>query len=183
MPTFASSWRATASKARPVTNSETVNPMPAIAEIPTRCRRVVPAGKTARPRRSARKLKDDTPTTLPTTRPKATPRVMPEVMALESDSPLMSTPALARANTGMITKPVTGWSRCSIREATETDSFRRNFASLRSSASSWSNSIGGITALSSRGLAGARRPMATPAMVVWTPDLNMAYQRTDPSRM
>ena len=83
----------------------------------------------------------------------------------------------------MMMNPVMGWSFCSSRAATETDSFILNWASRRLSASSDPTSMGAISPDWMRAPAGARSPMITPAIVACTPERNMAYQSTDPNTM
>jgi hypothetical protein len=70
------------------------------------------------------------PTALPTTRPAMMPKTSGDRTAVESRSPLKSTPALASAKRGTITKLVHGWSACCNRSLGESDIVMRRAASL-----------------------------------------------------
>jgi hypothetical protein len=61
------------------------------------------------------------PTSLPSTSPATTPRVTGELAAVRSVSPVSGTPALARANTGTMTKLVHGCQSCCSRSLADTD--------------------------------------------------------------
>ncbi len=57
---------------------------------------------------------------MPSSLPPTIPRVMGEDAALATTSPLISTPALASANSRTITRLVHGWNRCCSRSLGET---------------------------------------------------------------
>ena len=148
------------SKARLVTKSATVKPIPARTPVPHIWPQVTPRGMDASPDRTAAKAKRVIPTGLPMSRPRAT--ASPTCMAVPSPRVDASrwTPALARANSGM------------IRKATHRSS--RSFARI-----SWARSMTGRG--STRGRAGVRKPRATPATVACTPDFSIASHTRDPS--
>jgi hypothetical protein len=90
---------------------ETVKPMPATVATPISDVHGTVSGKCPSPRRVASQLAPVMPTSLPTTRPQTIPIVMGDETARPSTPPPRSTPAFASANSGTITKLVTGWKR------------------------------------------------------------------------
>ena len=65
---------------------ETVNPIPEIAEIPNTWRKFEPFGNLETLKRTAAKVKNDTPTIFPTTNPATTPLVTPDDAASDKES-------------------------------------------------------------------------------------------------
>ena len=101
-------------------------------------------------------------------------------------------PALARAKIGSTTKLDHGCRPCSTRSSGEIAS-RESQLSRRQTPASASGSSGvssvasavriasALTVLGSwKGRTGVSRPMATPAMVAWTPDSKVANQTASP---
>src|SRR6185312_15848632 len=107
-PTFA--WSSSGPwNARFAMSSATVKPTPAIVPLPSTAAQ--PTGGRIRPRDSTvtAHAVNTTPSGLPTTYPTNTPSVTGAVNAVASTSPDSTTPALASANSGTITKLVHGW--------------------------------------------------------------------------
>ena len=99
MPSFAESWRKPGSNARLDTNRAIVKPMPASIPPPRRVPQEYPEGLFEMPIFTARKEKMKMPIGFPTIKAIAT------AIKTETSIPppsLISTPALARAKTGII---------------------------------------------------------------------------------
>ena len=136
---LASAWAVASSKASPVMNSDTVKPMPATAPSPTMCPHRAPSGSRAIRSRTATHEKAATPTSLPTTRPAKTPVKTAEGLV---SAPLpSSTPALARANNGTMTRLVHGCNASIKRSHAETE-LRIVHAAMRTSDASRSSRFG-----------------------------------------
>ena len=91
-------------------SKETVKPMPATMPPPA----IVGQLSARRPSRSRRASVAEAriPSGLPTTYAATMPSVIGDVNARLSSDPFRWMPALARANSGTITKLVQGWSAC-----------------------------------------------------------------------
>ena len=186
MPILAWSVTSVDPNARLVMNSDTVKPMPATPPMPAILGQVAPCGSSHNPRRTASHVKDATPASLPSTRPSTMPTVTGDRRASPRAPGDSSTPALASANTGTMTKLVHGRSSSPIRSATDTRSRTSNKARRADAASSdpserdrWRSGLGPVRPISGR--AGANMPITTPAMVAWIPDSNSASQNTTPT--
>ena len=155
MPIFATSvssgW---SSNASPAMNSDTVKPIPPSAATPGSCRRVIPSGSAPAPLRSAATVVPAMPASLPTTRPATIAQASVLVSASPRMPPRKLTPAFASANSGTTTNALTGCRACS-----------------RSRSSSRPPTFP----------VGVSRPSATPAIVAWTPDSNVASQAKSPT--
>src|SRR5687768_8062350 len=99
MPTFAASYNAVSPSARPPTNNDMVNPMPASQAAPKIARHDVPAGNSAQPSFTAIQLNSITPAGLPMSNPATTPSA---TRSASAPTPARATPALAKANNGMM---------------------------------------------------------------------------------
>ena len=126
------------------------------------------------------------PTNLPTTRPAITPQVTGEENARSSSSPLITTPALASANTGTMKKLDHGCSSSVSRSLGDT---ARSTDSLAERASSGSGDCPNArasapasrTSSAREAYAGTSRPRTTPASVGWMPDSTIATHRMRPT--
>ena len=171
MPILASSRSAWSVNARPVTKSETVKPMPATAPMPTNWRHETSVGSVPIRSRTANHVKAVTPTSLPTTRPTTTPWVIDDDHASANASAVIGTPALARANSGTMTKLDHGCKRCSSHSTTDTDPRARSAVWRACATVDTSGSdAASIGWRRSNGPVGVSRPRATPATVAWMPD-------------
>jgi hypothetical protein len=101
MPTLASFSRPGSWKASSLMNSDIVNPIPASAARPTRCRHRSSLGSLA-PSRTDNQENPEMPSIFPATRPAVIPRVIGELADRLRSWNDNGTPAFARAKTGRI---------------------------------------------------------------------------------
>ena len=141
-----------------------------------------PPGQLPEPSRTAIRLVQPMPTNLPTTRPTITPQVTVEENARSSNSPLITTPALASANTGTMKKLDHGCSSSVSRSLGDTARSTDSLAERASSGSGdWpkarASAPASRTSSAREAYAGTSRPSTTPASVGWMPDSTMATHR------
>jgi hypothetical protein len=170
--TLARSWRSGASSnARPATNTDTVNPMPATALTLTTPGQPAPSGSAPSRSRVASQANAVMPTSLPATSPTTIPAPSGVVNASATLPALIGTPALARANSGTTTKLVHGWRRCSSHSTTDTESRASTTVCRAASYDDTSASSSASTSSGWRtGRVGAISPSTTPTRVAWMPD-------------
>lgn len=112
-----------ASNAKLAIKSDIVKPIPARHPAPTIDFHVTPVGKLAALAVTASQLNSTIPSGFPTISPRATAQATGCPTAGSS----ISTPALAKANSGMITNATQGWSAASRRSSGETVSIAATF--------------------------------------------------------
>jgi hypothetical protein len=160
--------------------------MPATVAAPTSGGHETVSGKPPSHLRVASQLAAVIPSSLPPTRPTTIPCVIGEETALATTSPLISTPALARANSGTTTKLVHGWNRYCSRSLGETATVTPMLASRAYWGVGCSRNMrhrAPARCRSSREgeAAVASRPTATPAIVGCTPDASIDSHSPSPT--
>ena len=172
-------------KARLAMNRAIVKPIPASTPPPANDPQLSSGGRIAIPERTASQQNDRTPTGLPTAKPTNTAIVTgPPRLSID-----IGTPALAKAKSGMMTKPTHGCSAISNRSTGDSVSRAAISATCsvsRSFVSPLPSSLTGCAMTCFRMAykrsslthlrAGVIKPSITPVTVAWIPDASTATQ-------
>ncbi|MND99443.1 hypothetical protein D3C80_918290 [compost metagenome] len=175
-----------------------VKPMPASSPTRTMLRQLTSAGSTHQPRRTISQLTLTMPNGFPATRATATAIMTHWGPSTDRSTPERLTPALAKANTGMMPKATqgcrvpcmrtTGGSSSRWARRSRFNGSMRSLASCSGALARPSNSpVKRVMASSGRsriGIAvtGVIRPSTTPARVGWAPVNKMPSQTIAPGR-
>ncbi|MNZ73156.1 hypothetical protein D3C78_915610 [compost metagenome] len=190
MPSLALSIRLSGN-ARLAMNSAMVKPIPASSPPPATSLQPRSGGRIAMPERTASQLKASTPMGLPSAKPMNTASVTESPISARDNGK----PALAKAKSGMMTKPTHGCRASSSRSTGDRVSRAATSAaskvlrslvspllsSLLGCATTWSRMAYRRLSLTQR-RAGVIRPRITPVIVACIPDASTATQMSPPAR-